>query len=70
VVCAVSLISVPPQRELRVDVQDDRLECEGRGWAEGFSSWLVDHVVISGSPRDREPWDEVAQVLARDCVSI
>ncbi|MCZ8150107.1 MAG: phage terminase large subunit family protein, partial [Roseomonas sp.] len=49
-----------------VDVQDDRLECDVWGWAEGFSSWLVDHIVISGSPRDREPWDELAQVLARD----
>ena len=49
-----------------VDVQDDRLECDVWGWAEGFSSWLVDHIVISGSPRDRGPWDELAQVLARD----
>jgi phage terminase large subunit GpA-like protein len=49
-----------------VDVQDDRLECDVWGWAEGFSSWLVDHVVIPGSPRDREPWDELARVLARD----
>jgi phage terminase large subunit GpA-like protein len=49
-----------------VDVQDDRLECDVWGWAEGFSSWLVDHVAIPGSPRDREPWDELARVLARD----
>jgi phage terminase large subunit GpA-like protein len=49
-----------------VDVQDDRLECDVWGWAEGFSSWLVDHVVIPGSPRDREPWDELARLLVRD----
>ena len=49
-----------------VDVQDDRLECDVWGWAEGFSSWLVDHVVIPGSPRDREPWDDLAKLLARD----
>ncbi|MCC6717529.1 MAG: phage terminase large subunit family protein, partial [Acetobacteraceae bacterium] len=49
-----------------VDVQDDRLECDVWGWAEGFSSWLIDHVVISGSPRDREPWDALATLLARD----
>jgi phage terminase large subunit GpA-like protein len=49
-----------------VDVQDDRLECDVWGWAEGFSSWLVDHVVIAGSPREREPWDALAQLLARD----
>jgi phage terminase large subunit GpA-like protein len=26
-----------------VEVKDDRLECDVWGWAEGFSSWLVDH---------------------------
>ena len=49
-----------------VDVQDDRLECDVWGWAEGHSSWLVDHVVIPGSPREREPWDDLAKLLARD----
>ncbi len=49
-----------------VDVQDDRIECDVWGWAAGFSSWLVDHVVIQGSPREREPWDELAKMLARD----
>jgi phage terminase large subunit GpA-like protein len=49
-----------------IDVQDDRLECDVWGWAEGFSSWLVDHVVIQGSPREREPWDALAGLLARD----
>jgi phage terminase large subunit GpA-like protein len=44
-----------------VDVQDDRLECDVWGWAEGFSSWLVDHVVIQGSPRDRDPWEVAAR---------
>ncbi len=39
------------------DVQDDRLECDVWGWAEGFLSSLVDHVVIPGSPRDREPYN-------------
>ncbi len=49
-----------------VDVQDDRLECDVWGWAEGHTSWLVDHVVIPGSPREREPWDALAKLLARD----
>lgn len=49
-----------------VDVQDDRIECDIWGWGEGFSSWLIDHVVISGSPRGPEPWDELAGLLARD----
>jgi phage terminase large subunit GpA-like protein len=49
-----------------VDVQDDRIECDVWGWAEGFTSWLIDHVVIDGSPREREPWEALARLLARD----
>jgi phage terminase large subunit GpA-like protein len=49
-----------------VDVQDDRLECDIWAWAEGYSSWLVDHIVIAGSPRERAPWDALADLLARD----
>jgi phage terminase large subunit GpA-like protein len=49
-----------------VDVQDDRLECDLWGWAEGYTSWLVDHVVIPGSPREAEPWDALAALLNRD----
>jgi phage terminase large subunit GpA-like protein len=49
-----------------VDVQDDRIECDVWGWAEGFSSWLVDHVVIDGSPREGSVWDRLAALLARD----
>ncbi len=48
------------------DVQDDRLECDIWAWAEGYSSWLVDHIVIAGSPRERAPWDALADLLARD----
>jgi phage terminase large subunit GpA-like protein len=49
-----------------VDVQDDRIECDIWGWAEGFTSWLIDHVVIPGSPREREPWEALARLLAKD----
>jgi phage terminase large subunit GpA-like protein len=49
-----------------VDVQDDRIEVDVWGWAEGYTSWLIDHVVIAGSPRERAPWDELAKLLARD----
>ena len=49
-----------------VDVQDDRIECDVWGWAAGFTSWLIDHVVIPGSPRERAPWEELAKLLARD----
>ena len=49
-----------------VDVQDDRIEADIWGWAEGNTSWLVDHLVIPGSPRGPEPWDALAGILARD----
>ncbi len=49
-----------------VDVQDDRIECDVWGWAEGTTSWLIDHLVIPGSPREAEPWDALAGILARD----
>jgi phage terminase large subunit GpA-like protein len=29
-----------------VDVQDDRIEVDVWGWAEGYTSWLIDHVVM------------------------
>jgi phage terminase large subunit GpA-like protein len=48
------------------DVQRDRIECDVWGWAEGYTSWLVDHVVIPGSPRKREPRDALAKLLGRD----
>lgn len=49
-----------------VDVQDDRLECDVWGWAPGFTSWLVDHIVLPGSPRDAAVWDRFAEVMARN----
>jgi phage terminase large subunit GpA-like protein len=49
-----------------VDVQDDRIECDVWGWSEGYTSWLVDHLVIPGSPREAAPWDALAGLLAKD----
>lgn len=48
-----------------VDVQDDRLECDVWAWGEGFSSWLVDHVSIAGSPREAETWMRLSEILNR-----
>lgn len=46
-----------------VDVQDDRLECSVWGWAEGFTSWLIDHHVIQGDPRAAEVWNRLVELL-------
>jgi phage terminase large subunit GpA-like protein len=51
---------------LGIDSQDDRLECDVWGWAPGFTSWLIDHVVIEGSPREAATWDRAAALMARD----
>lgn len=48
-----------------VDVQDDRLECDVWAWGEGFSSWLVDHVGIAGSPREAGTWTRLSEILNR-----
>jgi phage terminase large subunit GpA-like protein len=49
-----------------VDVQDDRLECDLWAWSEGYTSWLVDHLILPGGPREAKPWDALAALLARD----
>jgi phage terminase large subunit GpA-like protein len=48
------------------DAQDDRLETSVWAWAPGFESWLVDHIVTPGSPRDATTWDAWSEVLHRD----
>lgn len=44
----------------------ERLEIAVWAWGPGYESWLVDTKHIVGSPGAREPWDEVAALLAAD----
>lgn len=44
----------------------ERLEIAVWAWGPGYESWLVDTRQIPGSPGAREPWDEVARILAAD----
>jgi phage terminase large subunit GpA-like protein len=46
-----------------VDVQRDRLEASIWGWGRARESWLVDHVVISGSPFLWRTWEQMATLL-------
>lgn len=46
-----------------VDVQDDRLEVEVIGWAEGEESWSIDHRVIRGDPAQQEVWNDLDSIL-------
>jgi phage terminase large subunit GpA-like protein len=46
-----------------IDVQRDRLEASVWGWAANRESWLVDHIVIPGSPFLWRTWEQVATLL-------
>lgn len=47
-----------------VDVQQDRLEAAVWGWGNDKESWLVDYLVIEGSPTDQRTWDPLTELLA------
>ena len=44
----------------------ERLEFTLWAWAPGFESWLVYTQAIAGSPAADEPWDVVAELLAKE----
>ncbi len=46
-----------------VDVQDDRIEVEVMGAAEGEETWNVDHRVIYGDTSSAKPWDDLGALL-------
>lgn len=46
-----------------VDVQDDRLEVEVFGWAEGEESWSIDHRVVRGDPSQSAVWSDLDNIL-------
>lgn len=46
-----------------VDVQRDRIEAGIWGWGQNRESWLVDHIVISGSPFLWRTWEALATAL-------
>lgn len=58
---------VVPQRALFVtaggDVQKDRIEISVYAWGRGKESWLIEHVVFSGSPELPDVWAMVSEFL-------
>lgn len=46
-----------------VDTQDDRIELEVVGWAEGEESWGIEKKVIYGDTSTDAPWDELSDYL-------
>jgi phage terminase large subunit GpA-like protein len=46
-----------------VDVQRDRLEVSIWGWGRNRESWLVDHVIIVGSPFQWRTWEQLSTLL-------
>lgn len=47
------------------DVQKDRLEINVWAWGRGLESWLIEHIVIDGSPEYPETWAELSSLLGR-----
>lgn len=48
-----------------VDVQDNRLEAEIKGWGVGEECWAIAYRVFPGSPAQPTVWKELADWLAR-----
>ena len=48
-----------------VDVQHNRLECYVWGWGRDLESWLVDRIMIFGSPALEETWSALEDLLAK-----
>lgn len=46
-----------------VDVQRDRVECYVWGWGRQRRSWLIDKIVVIGSPAAWGTWEQVAAML-------
>ena len=47
------------------DVQKDRIEVSIWAWGRGLESWLVDHIVVDGSPAVAETWAALTELLGR-----
>lgn len=47
-----------------VDVQDDRLECEVKGWGVDEESWTLSHDIFYGDPGRLELWKRLRQHLS------
>ncbi len=48
-----------------VDVQDDRLECSVIGWARDGALYVLDHVVLWGSPGESATWVRLDDLLKK-----
>ncbi len=49
-----------------VDVQNDRIEALVHGWGRGEETWVIDHAVLWGDPKESRVWQELEQYLDRD----
>lgn len=49
-----------------IDVQQDRLELEFRGWGLGEETWGLEYIVIPGNPGSVELWESLDQHLQKE----
>jgi phage terminase large subunit GpA-like protein len=47
------------------DVQKDRIEVSVWAWGRGLESWLIDHILIDGSPAEPETWSALSTLLGQ-----
>ena len=47
------------------DVQKDRIEVSVWAWGRGLESWLVEHIIVDGSPAEAATWTDMDALLAR-----
>lgn len=47
------------------DVQKDRIEVSVWAWGRGLESWLIDHIIIDGSPTEPATWSALSELLAQ-----
>lgn len=52
------------------DVQRDRIEVSVWGWGAGIRSYLVDHVVLTGTTARRDVWKKLDRLLTREWPSV
>ena len=48
------------------DIQGDRIEVIVRAWGDGDESWLLEHVVLPGSPHEHFVWDLLDDYLHKE----
>ena len=53
-----------------VDVQKDRIEVSVIGWGEGYTSWVIEHIIIMGDTTIEETYNDLESVLNKQYIGV